>query len=133
VNVVGRLSVRQNAFDLFITPLRRREPCLKVMFLNGDDGALVSGGSYFGRRFIRDGRKGIQARLPALRPVIPEASDEHVACWLRIELQDEVFLLFAGRKLTMLIQVFGDILVEAADDEDGVLATVYPTPRRSTS
>src|SRR5260221_4813129 len=80
------------------------------------------------RWLIGDGCKGIEARLARLCPVIPETRDKHIARGLWIELQDEILLLLVGCELAALVQVFGNILVEAADDNDCVLSAIHRSP-----
>jgi hypothetical protein len=71
-----------------------------------------------------DGRKRIEAGLARLYPVIPKTRDEHASRGLWIELQDEVLLVFIGSEFAVLVQVLRDVLVEAANDHDGMAAPV---------
>src|ERR1700680_23620 len=82
VNVEWQFFVGENVFKSLPAQGSGRQPLGKILFLNGDDRALVSRRGDLGCRFVRDGRKRIEAGFPWLRPVIPETSDQHVASWL---------------------------------------------------
>src|ERR1700676_551751 len=77
---------------------------------------------------VRYGRKRQQVRLARCRPTGPQTCDEHVACRIRPEFENGVFVFLAYRKIAAFHSGAGHILVKRIDDNKAMRVTEKVSP-----
>src|ERR1700692_3164777 len=77
---------------------------------------------------VRYGRKRQQVRLARCRPTGPQTVDEHVACRIRPEFENNVFDFLAYRKIAAFHSGAGHILVTRIDDNKAMRVTEKVSP-----
>src|ERR1700692_2215705 len=94
----------------------RIQPSVYVLRLDGNNASVMTRCRDFRWWLVRYGRKRQQVRLARCRPTGPQTCDEHVACRIRPEFENGVFVFLAYRKIAAFHSCVAHVLVKRIDD-----------------